>query len=430
VSRLKVRRPSPALLVAIIAVFVALGGGGALAASKLIVHTDDIANGAVTGRKLAAGAVGLKKLNTPLRAAIAKAGARGVVGQQGPTGPQGTQGPQGPPGPQGSTGATGATGAKGDAGPQGAQGQQGQAGAQGQQGQPGAQGDPGSTGDKGDKGDKGDQGPQGNPGPTGPKGDAGPAGPQGPQGDPGPVGPSGPAGKDGTDGTDGKDGADGLNPAVAVDHMPSIASSSGTNPNPDSGDAGDGGWYFTGDGAGGSASLTDGALELTGSGVDANTTQGGIGVAKAFTNMKLSDLNALSYDWTVDTANGDQAPCVHITVGGLTADSHFASGFANLVLNPFLNGQNAVAGAQFHTDGFTAAAKWYSTTEPGPNSLTNPGSQDDPQPMSFFTGKAADSGATIGQISLDNCGTTGGSGNFDAVADGLLINSTRYDFGG
>jgi hypothetical protein len=360
VSRLKFRRPTPALLVATVALFVALGGGGALAATKLMIHTGNIANGAVTNHKLANGAVGLQKLNTHVRSALSKIGGRGIVGTQGP---QGAQGPQGQAGPAGPAGATGA---------------------------------------------------------------------QGPQGQTGPQGQPGPQGQAGTNGTDGQDGQDGLNPAVAVDNIPAVTASGGatdpSNPakNPDSGAPGDQGWYFTGlDSSGHSASLTDGGLELQGVGVDGPTTQGGIGVGKAFTNMPLSNLTALAYDWTVDTTNGGQAPCVHVSVTGLNADSHFGSGFANLVLNPFLNGQTALAGVQFHTDGFTAGAKWYSTTQPN---ISDPGGQNKPQAMSFFT--TNNPNATITQISLDNCGTSNAApASFDAIADGLLINGTRYDFG-
>jgi Collagen triple helix repeat (20 copies) len=130
VSRVKIRRPSPALLVAVIALFVALGGGAATAATKLLIHSGDIADGAVTNHKLANRSVGIHKLKIPLRAALAKAASapRGVVGAQGPqgaTGPQGPQGAQGAQGAQGPKGDTGAQGAKGDTGPAGAQGGRG-----------------------------------------------------------------------------------------------------------------------------------------------------------------------------------------------------------------------------------------------------------------------------------------------------------------
>jgi Collagen triple helix repeat (20 copies) len=140
VSRFSFRRPSPALLVAFVALFVALGGGGALAASKLIVNTDNIANGAVTNHKLATGSIGLGKLNIHVRSALAKVGGRGIVGQQGPVGAQGAQGPQGATGAIGATGATGAQGAKGDTGATGAQGPKGDTGAAGAAGQQGPAG--------------------------------------------------------------------------------------------------------------------------------------------------------------------------------------------------------------------------------------------------------------------------------------------------
>ena len=81
--------PSPALAVALVALFVALSGS-AVAATTLLVHTSNIANGAVTGRKIANGAVGVNKLARTVRAALAKAGEpRGVVGgAQGPGGPR------------------------------------------------------------------------------------------------------------------------------------------------------------------------------------------------------------------------------------------------------------------------------------------------------------------------------------------------------
>ncbi len=67
--RSKVHKPSPALVIALVALFVATGGS-AVAATHLI-HTRDIADGAVTGRKLAAGAVGPSKLNPQLQASVA-----------------------------------------------------------------------------------------------------------------------------------------------------------------------------------------------------------------------------------------------------------------------------------------------------------------------------------------------------------------------
>ena len=111
-SNFKSRAPSPALVVAVVALVVAMSGS-AVAATTLLAHTNNIANGAVTGKKIANGAVGINKLAGTIRATLAKAGEpRGTV--SGPQGPAGPQGPQGATGPQG---AAGATGEQGPAGP-------------------------------------------------------------------------------------------------------------------------------------------------------------------------------------------------------------------------------------------------------------------------------------------------------------------------
>lgn len=126
---LRLRRPSAATAISIVALVFALSGS-AVAADKLIVHTGNIANGAVTGKKLHNGAVGVNKLSASLREELGSAGsAHGVVtgsqGQQGNAGPQGSkgdtgpQGQQGDTGPQGPKGDTGPQGPKGDTGPQG-----------------------------------------------------------------------------------------------------------------------------------------------------------------------------------------------------------------------------------------------------------------------------------------------------------------------
>ena len=243
-----------------------------------------------------------------------------------------------------------------------------------------------------------------------------------PQGDTGAAGPQGPQGIA---------GINGLNAAVAVVDVPTIAQSSGKNANPDSGDAGDAGWYFSGNGAGGSAALSNGELELDGPGVDVNTAQGGIGIAKAFNNVPLSELDALTYQWHVNEINSvsKQAPTIHITVTGLTNDSKYGSGFANLVYNPTLNGVTPTASASYQSDAFAPNAAWYSTTESNNN---NPGGQNSPETLATFANNNPH--AVITQISLDNGGTSHGTGNFDAGADNLLLGfsgiNTRYDFGG
>ena len=148
-SRFKDRLPSPAIVVALVALFVAMSGS-AVAATTLLVHTGNIANGAVTGSKIANGAVGMNKL---ARTAPGRAGqVRRAAGNR--------------------------------------------------------QRCPGSSRIAGTPGDTGSE----------------------------------------RTGRQRRDGRDGLNPAVPVVDVPTTAHSSGKNPNPDSGDPGDGGWYFSGDG--------------------------------------------------------------------------------------------------------------------------------------------------------------------------------------
>ena len=111
------RRPSPAMVVAAIALFVALSGASyaAVALPRDSVGTAQLKSNAVTSAKVK---------DRSLRAvdfALGElpAGQQGPEGQQGQQGPQGPQGQQGPAGPQGPAGATGATGPKGATGPQG-----------------------------------------------------------------------------------------------------------------------------------------------------------------------------------------------------------------------------------------------------------------------------------------------------------------------
>jgi hypothetical protein len=113
------RVPSPATIIALIALFVALGGT-AYAAMNLpanSVGAEQIKSGAVTGTKLSDNAVTSAKVkNGTLLARDFK------VGQLpgGPRGVPGPQGPQGIPGPQGPQGVPGTQGSKGDPGPPGA----------------------------------------------------------------------------------------------------------------------------------------------------------------------------------------------------------------------------------------------------------------------------------------------------------------------
>jgi len=87
-------RPSPATAIALLALFISLGGS-AYAINK--VGTNQIRNGAVTKPKL--GRDVKRQLNRK-----ARPGARGAQGPTGPSGPAGTTGHQGNPGTPGNDG--------------------------------------------------------------------------------------------------------------------------------------------------------------------------------------------------------------------------------------------------------------------------------------------------------------------------------------
>lgn len=85
-------KPSPAMLVALLALFVALGGTGYAALS---ITGKDVKNSSLTGKDVK---------NKSLTKKDFKGSVRGPAG---PTGPQGVEGPQGPKGDPGADGATG-----------------------------------------------------------------------------------------------------------------------------------------------------------------------------------------------------------------------------------------------------------------------------------------------------------------------------------
>jgi hypothetical protein len=93
------RKPSPALVISLVALFVALGGTSyaAIRLPKNSIGTKQLKDGAVTRSKISSGTI------SSLR------------GQTGPQGPQGIQGPRGLQGVQGVKGNTGAPGQNGTA---------------------------------------------------------------------------------------------------------------------------------------------------------------------------------------------------------------------------------------------------------------------------------------------------------------------------
>ena len=96
-------------LVAISVAFVAVGGP---AVAKNFIDGGDIAPGTVGGRQIANGAISVRKLSRRARGALAgRAGPRGAAGAAGPAGPAGPAGATGARGPGGGFNFADATGA-------------------------------------------------------------------------------------------------------------------------------------------------------------------------------------------------------------------------------------------------------------------------------------------------------------------------------
>ena len=90
------RRPSPALVVALVALFVAFSG---TATAALVMTGKNIKDGTITGKDVKNRALGTNKLSksavTSLKAERGPAGPQGAAGPQGPQGEAGVQGPKG-----------------------------------------------------------------------------------------------------------------------------------------------------------------------------------------------------------------------------------------------------------------------------------------------------------------------------------------------
>jgi hypothetical protein len=116
-SRFRIRRPSPALVVASLALLLSLGGSAyaTVALAPGSVGTRQLKNGGVTSEKLAAGAVTAGKVKP--YSLLSQDFAPGQL----PAGPQGAPGPQGPAGATGPQGPVGKTGLQGPAGVSGYQ---------------------------------------------------------------------------------------------------------------------------------------------------------------------------------------------------------------------------------------------------------------------------------------------------------------------
>jgi hypothetical protein len=111
-AQLRHHRPSPAMVVALAALFVALGGSSyaALALKANSVSSKHIKNGQVKGVDLGKASVDSSKVVNGKLLAEDFAAGQLPAGERGPQGPQGAQGAQGAQGLKGEPGADGADG--------------------------------------------------------------------------------------------------------------------------------------------------------------------------------------------------------------------------------------------------------------------------------------------------------------------------------
>ncbi|HWI71749.1 MAG TPA: collagen-like protein [Baekduia sp.] len=105
-----VRRPSPAIVIAVIALIAAMSGSAV--ADGVHAVAAKLKKGAVTTREIKDGSVRLADINKQDRASL-----KGAAGAPGAKGDTGAAGPKGATGANGEAGLTGATGATGPIGP-------------------------------------------------------------------------------------------------------------------------------------------------------------------------------------------------------------------------------------------------------------------------------------------------------------------------
>ncbi|HEX4730831.1 MAG TPA: hypothetical protein VH299_06155 [Solirubrobacterales bacterium] len=185
-------------VIATLALFLALGGGGAWAATTIAnnsVGTAQLKNGAVTAQKVSEGSLLAKDFKSGQlpagSGAIGSAGSDGLAGSPGANGSAGQQGEVGERGPAGEPGEHGSRGAKGETGEPGETGPRGPKGETGEPGETGPRGPKGETGEAGEGGLSGARGQIGPEGEAGERGEAGRRGAVGTQGEPGEPGPEG-----------------------------------------------------------------------------------------------------------------------------------------------------------------------------------------------------------------------------------------------
>ncbi len=151
--------PTPSMVVAGVALFLALGGS---AVAATLINTRDIATGAVTSDKIRNGAIKLNDLHARTRTSL-----HGATGADGSAGSAGSAGSPGAKGSDGASGASGASGANGANGPNGVAGANGASGANGPNGPNGLDGTDGIDGTNGSNGAAGANGTNGTAGTNG-----------------------------------------------------------------------------------------------------------------------------------------------------------------------------------------------------------------------------------------------------------------------
>jgi hypothetical protein len=201
-KRPRLRHLSYANVIASVAMFFALGGAGAWAATRLptnSVGSAQLREGAVTGAAVKDGSLLAKDFKEGQLPGVAEgqSGSQGEPGDTGPAGPRGVPGQTGSTGPQGKAGSDGEAGERGPRGLRGEPGEPGEAGEQGPRGARGAIGPEGESGKAGQTGEEGPRGPRGPIGPEGERGERGESGRQGTQGLQGEPGEEGPEGEPG-----------------------------------------------------------------------------------------------------------------------------------------------------------------------------------------------------------------------------------------
>jgi hypothetical protein len=116
------RRPSPSMLVALVALFVALTSS---ATAAVIITGKNVKDGSLTGKDLKKRSITADRLAANVLAGSARPGAAGPQGAVGATGSAGANGADGAAGAQGATGSQGATGLQGATGATGVKGDKG-----------------------------------------------------------------------------------------------------------------------------------------------------------------------------------------------------------------------------------------------------------------------------------------------------------------